>query len=109
MYILLTKHFLHFVDYTKGDIDPHEAMKYEISILGDEVVAHMLEQLAKFKAVKVPVISGDVLIEMGYPQGPLIGKIIGMVSGVFTADDPMEDKIAYVKSRFPQNEESWKK
>ena len=92
---------VHFVDFSKGEeIDLDEAMQYEISILGTEIVHDMLEQLAKFRDVKRPVLSGDVLIELGYPQGKIIGQILQEVAKNFTVEDSEEDKISFVKERF---------
>lgn len=92
---------VHFVDFTKGDIDIQEAMKYEIGILGEDVVKNMMEQLEKFSKVKTPVISGDALLDIGYERGPVIGKIIQAVSEKFSVEDTIEEKIAFVKENFP--------
>lgn len=93
---------VHFVDFTEDeDLDVGEAMKYEVGILGERTVDYMMEQLRKFKEVKKQVLSGDVLIEMGYPQGKMIGQILKKVAENFTVDDPEEDKIMFVKDQFP--------
>jgi len=95
---------VHFVDFSKGEeIDLDEAMQYEIDTLGPEVVHDMIEQLEKINKVKLPVLSGDVLIQLGYPEGKIIGQILQEVAKNFTVDDPEEDKISFVKERFPNS------
>jgi len=97
---------VHDVDFSENpEIDLNEAMSYEIGILGPEIVQKMMEQLAKFKQFKKPIISGDTILRLGYPQGKLVGSIIQAVSERFKEEDSEEDMIFFVKETFPLDNE----
>ena len=97
---------VHNVDFSENpEIDLNKAMAYEIGILGLEVVESMMDQLAKYKEFKKPILSGDVVIGLGYPQGKQIGIILHAVAGAFDEGDPEENMIKYIKETFPLDNE----
>ena len=88
------------IDFTK-EVDLEKALEFEKPILGDDIAEKLLEFLKNLSFVKTPIISGDVIISLGYPAGPMIGKIIQTVSARFSVEDSEEDKIRFIKENFP--------
>jgi hypothetical protein len=65
------------------------------------IVDKLMKKLEEYKNKNKPIISGDVILKLGYPQGKKIGEIIQAVSKKFTIEDPEEDKIKFIKENFP--------
>ncbi|HUS50662.1 MAG TPA: hypothetical protein VMZ91_10885 [Candidatus Paceibacterota bacterium] len=88
------------IDFSEGKIDLNKSLDFEKKILGEEIVEKLLEYIKKLSFVKKPIISGDLIVKLGYPQGPIVGKIIQAVSSRFSEEDSDEDKIDFIKREF---------
>lgn len=92
---------IHSMDFTKENLDISKAMKYEIDVLGKQIINQTLERLKRYETFKKQIISGNVILELGYLQGKLVGMIIQAVSKKFKEGDPEEDMVAFIKEKFP--------
>jgi hypothetical protein len=87
------------IDFT-GEVDLNKALAFEIEILGKNIVENLLEKIKEYEEVASPIIRGETIIEMGYPEGPIIGKIIQDVSSYFDEETTEEEIKKYILGKY---------
>ena len=90
------------IDFKAEEFDLANSLKLEESILGDNIVEKIKSYCKEKSRIVEPIISGDLLIEMGYKSGPLFRTIIQRVSEEFPEGADEEILKTYVKNNFPQ-------
>lgn len=85
------------IDFSKeSKYDFKELLIREKEVLGEDIYDKIVEQIDEWSKKAIQIISGKEIMDLGIPQGPLIGKIIDDVSSKFTLEDKKEDIIEYI-------------
>ena len=79
-----------------------DKLPLEYSLLGDEIFDTISEEAYNRHNIKRPTMTGNEVIQLGYSQGPMIGKILQAVAEHFGEEDPLEDKQNFVLKTFPR-------
>jgi len=95
------------IDFSENPkLDLNSFLNNERLILGDDVGDRVLRQLEEFEKVKKPLIRGNKIMDLGIPQGHIIGEILQDVAKEFDGreeEDGMEEKIIeYVKEKYQE-------
>lgn len=87
------------INFSQENFDLNETLKFERNILGDEIADKVLAECEKRRLIVEPIMSGDILLEMGF-SGKIIGEILQDVSKKFSAQDELEMIKKYVSENY---------
>jgi len=88
------------IDFSDEKFSLSQALEFERGIIGNEIVDKVIELCEEKMKVESPIISGNVLIELGYKQGPIFKEIIQDVSSVFTKDENINNIKKYILDKY---------
>lgn len=88
------------VDFSIKDFDLAKSLSFEREILGDGIIKEVLSVCDEKNKKSIVILSGDDIINLGYPSGPKIGEILTYVNNNFSLDDNKEKIISNIKERF---------
>lgn len=88
------------IDFSQGEVDFANMLKHERAIVGDEKIDGIVEFCKKREEVQKPVISGDLLIDLGFKPGPNFRIILDDVAKVFNEDSDENEVRSYIMEKY---------
>jgi hypothetical protein len=91
------------IDFSQGNANYRDILKREREVLGDEIYDRLISEVEGWSKVKKPIVSGDLLISLGYKPGTLFKEIIKDVSTIFNEESSEDDVVEYIKNKYSLN------
>jgi len=90
------------INFSNPEFNISKVLDMESDLFGDDLRQRISDFCTEKEKKAEKVINGRVILEMGYPQGPIIGEIIKAIKSKFSFGTPVKEMKEYVKETFPK-------